>query len=105
MPCDSIVTSKVKFSVESTDMDLLARALNRMGWTKQSANVFTDNRGNSIEFRNGEIVKNMRYGATFDENQLIDEYAREIIFEAPNEHGWNINEIGPDQYEYVKGYE
>jgi len=91
MPCDTIQTSKVEFLATSTDLDLLTKSLEALGYEVRRS-------GNMIRFskygRQGSFNKTtgeLTLDSNWDGNEIKRGYSEQIVQSQADKHGWKIS--------------
>ena len=93
MPCDMVVTTQTHFLPESTDRDLLDKALSTLGVQAWEYN---------FDSKTGRLVLPRRV----DVNQVKRQYAKEVVNRTAQKKGWRIswkqNDQGLDEATVIK---
>jgi hypothetical protein len=103
-PCDSVQESQCVFSLENTSEDLLVKALANMGFQHDNNLNFHNNNGTSVSFKNGKLITQSRYGATFDQAELKRQYSTEVVKHVSKKYGWKLQEKSKGKFTVIKGY-
>jgi hypothetical protein len=92
MPCDSVQQSKVEFLATSTDLDLLTKALEKMGWTvTRNGDVLNFSKG---YYETGSFNKKtgrMTLPESADLDEIKRGYSEEVVTTQAKKHGWQVS--------------
>lgn len=95
MPCYSIQESKVEFLANSTDADLLAKALQKMGYTvhrKGNKVVYgkSDGWGSRTDGTYDTKTGKLEYTGNLDTAALKRAYSEEVVEHVADKNDWKI---------------
>jgi hypothetical protein len=96
MPCDTVQQSKVEFSIERTDTEILQMALEKLGYrvTKKGKDLTFAGSGYdyvSGTYTNGKINVTFNARQTFDVNKVKRAYSQEVVRQVSKRFGWTLN--------------
>jgi hypothetical protein len=110
MPCDTIQTTNVSFTLENTNLDLLEKALVGLGFnvTKQSNGrlvFYGRERNENGSFKDGKFQVNYSaYRTEFDINQVKRAYSQQVVQNTAQRYGWKLKSTAENKYAVQKGY-
>lgn len=97
MPCDTIQRSEVQFLAQSTDLDLLKKALEAMGYTvtETATGLSFSNYSVSGTYTKatGSLQTTVRgYGSTagLDVNEVKRGYSEQVVNQQAKKFGWKV---------------
>lgn len=90
--------------MDHTDLNLFKKAMLKLGYKQLKGWVFQDSTGSTAELKNGRINISSYYGAKLDVDQLKRSYSTEVVKEAANTYGWQLEETSPGEFQAVKNY-
>jgi hypothetical protein len=99
MPCDTVQRSKVSFKLEATDLNLLKKALEKLGYTvaMEKTSLRFSKEQTVGRYENGTLsatTTRSRYSTAteFDVSEVKVAYSKEVVKYAANRFGWNLTE-------------
>lgn len=94
MPCDTVQQSQVEFLEKSTDIDLLKKALEKMGYTVVDRGLVLQFQKSGVsgtyEKKTGKI-SSTGYYETVDTAELKREYSVQVVEKQAKKFGWSLS--------------
>lgn len=109
MPCDTVRTSRVELRLDATDLGLLKKALESLGYEANVGNklvTFNDKTFNvrgEYNITSGRLTAETIGNTRFDLNAVKRAYSEQVVNQQAEQMGWEIswstNEQGEREFE------